>query len=80
MQIYIHKMSFDVFSKVFFIEKEWKCRCCPESKKISEVTRIHISSNLHKTEIGLLNKEIDCLIREKDLLSKLTKEREYDIE
>lgn len=78
-QVYIHKKCFDTFSKVFFIEKEWKCRSCFETKNISEVTTVHANSN-YKAEIEILSKEIDCLIREKDLLNTLTKEREYIID
>lgn len=78
--VYVHKKCFELCSKVFFIEKEWICRSCTETKNKSEVNTEHSHVLTSNNENDILRKEIDCLIREKDLLIKLTTEREYIIE
>nr|CAI5866681.1 unnamed protein product [Callosobruchus analis] len=77
--IYIHKKCFDLVAKVFAVEiKNRKCRSCleeePKAKKDYDTSGTDVGPD---SEIRVLKKEIDCLLREKELISKLANEREY---
>nr|CAI5820052.1 unnamed protein product [Callosobruchus analis] len=80
--IYIHKKCFDLVAKVFAVKiKNWKCRSCLEeerkAKKDYDTSGTDVGPD---SEIRVLKKEIDCLLRENELISKLANEREYTMD
>nr|CAH7722002.1 unnamed protein product [Callosobruchus chinensis]CAH7752170.1 unnamed protein product [Callosobruchus chinensis] len=81
--VYIHRKCFDIVSKVFVVDtKKWRCRGCIEDSKGKKCTRSLSCSDpsYDGGENALLRKEVDCLVREKELLAKLASDREYTVE
>ncbi|XP_023313144.1 uncharacterized protein LOC108907863 [Anoplophora glabripennis] len=68
--VLLHSKCFDLVAKVVFIEKKtWKCRTC------SENLRGQCSNS--STEVTLLQKENECLIREAEMSNKRISDLEY---
>lgn len=74
--VYIHLECFNTIAKVFLVDtKSWQCRICSEEAKTKSARGV----NCVNSDTKLLQKEIECLSREKELLSKLSSEMEYTI-
>lgn len=74
--VVIHLKCFDVIIKVFCVEKKnWRCRCCIEATKSSGA----YCGSCASSDMVVMKKENECLVREKDLLTKLLSELEYTV-
>jgi len=66
----IHNKCFDLISRVVEIDPiDFKCRHCPSPPRDSQQTQ--------NSEIIILRKEVECLTREKELISKYVTELEF---
>lgn len=75
--VLMHQKCFDLVTKIFFVEKkDWRCRSCIEDLKVSGFC----SGSCTNADISLLQKENECLSREKDLLNKLLDDLEYTVQ
>ncbi|VEN34791.1 unnamed protein product [Callosobruchus maculatus] len=74
--VYVHKKCFDIVAKWFLFDtKKWCCRVCAEEKKVKPYLRSASTSDPgNDAEIAVLKKEVDCLIREKELITTLAAE------
>nr|CAI5850501.1 unnamed protein product [Callosobruchus analis] len=76
--VHIHKKCFDLVAKVFVVEpKNWRCRNCVEECKGRKVSRSVSCSESSPDQVAILKKEVDCLVREKELIAQIASEREY---
>ncbi|KAK9889043.1 hypothetical protein WA026_004324 [Henosepilachna vigintioctopunctata] len=65
----IHPKCFDNLNKIVKIDiGEFKCRYCPDTKNMTSI----------ETELVIVKKEVECLMRERDLLLKYVSELEYN--
>nr|CAI5862200.1 unnamed protein product [Callosobruchus analis] len=79
--VYIHKICFDLVAKVFvFDPKNWRCRGCADESKGRKASRSVSCSEPSSEQVTILKKEIDCLVREKELISSIASEREYIVD
>nr|CAI5825823.1 unnamed protein product [Callosobruchus analis] len=79
--VYFHKRCFDLVAKVFVIDpKNWRCRGCAYESKGRKASRSVSCSEPSSEQVTILKKEIDCLVREKELISSIASEREYIVD